>query len=294
MMPMMSREGDENQSLIVQTRSMLRQMGIRGGRRRGQNFLVDRGVLNEIVGAAELKPADSVIEIGPGLGLLTRELIKKAGTVIAIELDERLAGALGQALDNPPNLHIINGDILRVDLKALLESLHVSEYKVVANLPYYITSPTLRYFLEAPLKPDLMVVMVQQEVGETIVAGPGDMSLLSVSVQFYGQPEIIAKVPAEYFHPQPKVDSVVLKIPVYKELKVKVSDPNRFFNLVRAGFSSKRKQLRNSLASGLKITIQEAAALLEQAGIDTRRRAETLNLAEWASLESKVAEDKLC
>lgn len=279
----------EPSPLAAQTRGWLRQLGIRGGRKLGQNFLVNREVLHQIVAAAELEPADTVIEVGPGLGLLTKELVQRAGRVIAIELDERLAGALGQTLHNPPNLNIINADVLRVDPAALIAQSQVSGYKVVANLPYYITSPTLRHFLEARVKPSLLVVMVQQEVGQTIVAKPGEMSLLSVSIQFYGQPRIVSKVPASCFFPRPKVDSVLLRIDVYSQPSVKVSDQSCFFNLVRAGFGSRRKQLRNSLAHGLQIAPQEAASLLEQAGIDPTRRAETLSLEDWANLESRLA-----
>ena len=282
-------EGKGEPSLLAQTRTWLRQLGIRGGRRLGQNFLVNRGVLHNIVAAAELGPADTVIEVGPGLGLLTRDLVQRAGQVIAIELDERLADALGQALHYPPNLNIIKDDVLRVDTAALLAPFQVADYKVVANLPYYITSPTLRHFLEERVKPSLLVVMVQQEVGQTIVAKPGEMSLLSVSIQFYGQPRIICRVPAECFFPQPKVDSVLLRIDVYREPPVKVTDQSRFFDLVRAGFGSRRKQLHNSLAHGLQMETQKVISLLEQAGIDPKRRAETLSLDEWARLESKMA-----
>jgi 16S rRNA (adenine1518-N6/adenine1519-N6)-dimethyltransferase len=283
-----SHADGEDCSLLSLTRRRLQHLGIRGGRRMGQNFLINRDVLQQIVAAAELEPADTVVEIGPGLGLLTSELTSRAGNVIAVELDERLAGALGQTLHNPPNLNIIIDDILQVDPAALIEPYQVSNYKVVANLPYYITSPTLRHFLEARVKPSLLVVMVQQEVGQTIVAKPGDMSLLSVSIQFYGQPRIVCKVPADCFFPQPKVDSVVLRIDVYKEPPVKVNDQSRFFDLVRAGFGNRRKQLHNSLSRGLQIETQKAISMLEQAGIDPKRRAETLSLEEWAELESRM------
>jgi 16S rRNA (adenine1518-N6/adenine1519-N6)-dimethyltransferase len=288
-MQMLSQEEDEGPSLLSQTRGRLRQLGMRGGRRLGQHFLVSRGVLHRIVAAAELGPADTVIEVGPGLGLLTGELIKRAGRVIAIELDERLATVLGQSLQHPSNLMIINADVLQVEPAALMAQSQASGYKLVANLPYYITSPTLRHFLEARVKPSLLVVMVQQEVGQAIVAKPGEMSLLAISIQFYGQPRIISTVPASCFFPRPKVDSVLLRIDVYSHPPVKVSDQNLFFNLVRAGFGSRRKQLRNSLSHGLQITPQEAASLLEQAGIDPTRRAETLSLEDWASLESRLA-----
>ncbi len=277
----------EEASLLAQTKDLLRQLGIRGGRRLGQNFLVDRSVLDKIVDAAELKPDDVVMEVGPGLGLLTRELVSRAGRVISIELDERLASLLGKSLPQT-NLTIINNDILQLDPATLVEPFQTDRYKVVANLPYYITSPTLRHFLEARVRPTLMVLMVQKEVGEAIVAGPGDMSVLAVSVQFYGKPSIVTHVPAGSFYPVPEVDSVVLRVDTYGKPPVKVSDTDRFFKLVRAGFSSRRKQLRNSLANGLRITSQEALEMLERSSIDPTRRAESLSLEEWAKLENKT------
>jgi 16S rRNA (adenine1518-N6/adenine1519-N6)-dimethyltransferase len=188
---------------------------------------------------------------------------------------------------------VINEDILRIDPAALIKKQKLNlpdlidkpdSYKVVANLPYYITSAALRYFLEAPLKPRLMVVMVQKEVAEVIVAEPGKMSLLSVSVQFYGKPQIISYVPAESFHPAPEVDSAILRINVYPRLSVVVDDIDDFFGLVRAGFCAPRKQLVNTLVQGLGLSKPEALSLLDRADIIYKRRAETLSIGEWQRL----------
>lgn len=271
---------------------LLHSLGLRAKKSLGQHFLVDKRVLQRIITAAELSSQDTVIEVGAGLGILTRELGRKAGKVLAVEIDARLASALSHHLSSLPSVRVINADILQTDPATLLAAEDAGakqaegkvRYKVVANLPYYITSPVLRHFLEASLKPRLMVVMVQQEVGEAIVAPPGKLSLLAVSVQFYAQPSIVTRVAAESFYPQPKVDSVVLRLDLRDQPSVKVPDISCFFQLVRAGFTAPRKQLANSLAQGLGFSSREMAALLQQAGIDPRRRAETLSLEEWAAV----------
>jgi 16S rRNA (adenine1518-N6/adenine1519-N6)-dimethyltransferase len=265
-----------------QVKRLLRQSGLRARKSLGQHFLADASVLQTIVKAAELSPADTVIEVGPGLGILTAELVRRAGNVVAVELDTKLASLLKRRLASPANLRVINADILKIELSELLEG--ASHYKVVANLPYYITSPVLRYFVEALPKPSLMVVMVQKEVGEAIVAGPGRMSLLAVGLQIYSKPRIISHVPAQCFYPQPKVDSVIVRFDLLPEPVVKVSDMGAFFDLVRAGFSLPRKQLHNSLAHSLGMKPAEITLLLEGAKIDSKRRAETLILEEWAKL----------
>jgi 16S rRNA (adenine1518-N6/adenine1519-N6)-dimethyltransferase len=264
----------------------------------GQHFLIDGEVLKRITSAAELTPADVVIEVGPGLGVLTRELARQAGWVIAIELDNKLAAALKQTLASFNNITIINDDVLRIEPQALLSELKdrfpqaIYSYKVVANLPYYITSPVLRHFLEASAKPQVMIVMVQKEVAEAIVAKPGEMSLLSVSVQFYGEPRIISYVPAQCFYPAPKVDSAILRIDPYPQPTVAVADEGSFFDLVRAGFTAPRKQIVNSLAQGLGVSKGEVLSLLETASIVPQRRAETLTLEEWARLWQVFKEKK--
>jgi 16S rRNA (adenine1518-N6/adenine1519-N6)-dimethyltransferase len=264
----------------------LRQAGLRARKGLGQHFLVDGGVLKYILSAAELSPTDVVIEVGPGLGVLTRELARQAGRVVAVELDDNLTNLLRETLASFSNVAIVNQDILKVDPQTLLQEhlpTEVLSYKVVANLPYYIASPVLRHFLEASLKPQVMVVMVQKEVAREITAKPGQMSLLSIGVQLYGEPKIIKYVRASSFYPAPEVDSAILKITVHHRPVVEV-DTESFFTLVRAGFSAARKQLVNSLAQGLKVPKADGLSLLDRAGIDSRRRAETLSLEEWAHL----------
>jgi 16S rRNA (adenine1518-N6/adenine1519-N6)-dimethyltransferase len=271
----------------------MREYGLKARKGLGQHFLIDESVLKLIGFTAELTPDDVVMEIGPGLGVLTRELAWQAGRVIAVEIDRKLAAALRRSLGSINNISIVNDDILNLAPATLLQNLAEKsfalndrpfKYKVVANLPYYITSPVLRHFLEATVKPEAMVVMVQKEVAAAIVAQPGQMSVLSVSVQFYGEPVIADLVPARCFYPEPEVDSAILRINVYAHPPVSVDDTRSFFQLVRAGFSANRKQIVNSLALGLSRPKAEVLALLEASGIAPQRRAETLTLDEWARL----------
>ena len=274
--------------LLDQTKKLLRRFGLRARKGLGQHFLIDEEVLGLILATAQLKPDDIAVEVGPGLGVLTREVAKQAGWVVAIELDDRLAGILRQTLSSFKNVTIINEDVLNVEPTALLSEVEFEKasesYKVVANLPYYITSPVLRHFLEAQVKPQLMVVMVQKEVAEEIVAKHGRMSLLSIGVQLYGEPTIAGYVPAQCFYPAPEVDSALLRVTPYPQPAVEITDRENFFSLVRAGFSASRKQLANSLAQGLGISKTEVLSLLEKAEIAQQRRAETLTLEEWAYL----------
>ncbi len=255
-----------------------------------------------ILSAAELGPEDIVVEVGPGLGTLTRNLAEHANKVIAVELDSQLVSILRKRLSSFPNVKITHADILKIAPQQILEdviamsqspersegvakqSQLASSYKGVANIPYYITSPVLRHFLEAQLQPSVMVVMVQKEVGEAIAAKSGKMSLLSVRTQFYSNPSIITYVPAESFYPPPKVDSLVLRLDVYSKPSIEVSDVADFFDIVICGFSSPRKQLRNSLAHSLGMSPSQVVLLLGKAGIEAKRRAETLSLEEWKGL----------
>ena len=276
-------------NLLAQTRKILRHYNIRAKKGLGQNFLIDDSVLEAIISAAALTPRDTVIEVGPGLGLMTGELAKRAGWVIAIELDKQLADILQENL-HYDNIVIINEDVLGTDPATLLLGRApgfppaFNSYKVVANLPYYITQPVIRHFLEAPVKPETMVLMVQKEVAEVIAAEPGQRSMLSIAVQFYGKPSIVAKVPAASFFPAPAVDSAVVKIDVYPEPPVDVDNVDGFFKLVRAGFTAARKQVANSLSQGLGLPKPAVNQLLAKAGIDPQRRAETFTLEEWAEL----------
>ncbi len=278
-------------SLLAQTKRRLRRFDLKARKGLGQHFLVDGEVLEAIIAAAELNPSDIVVEIGPGLGILTGELAQKAGQVIAVELDDKLAALLKQTLASFDNVTIINEDVLKIAPQDLLKKQAKPDYKVVANLPYYITSPVLRHFLEASAKPRAMIVMVQKEVAEAIAARPGDMSLLSVSVQYYAEPRIISLVPAESFYPAPEVSSAIMKIDVYPKPKVDV-DEKGFFAVVRAGFAAPRKQLANSLAQGLGRDKAEVLSLLKEANIAPQRRAETLTIEEWAGLWRSLEENK--
>ncbi len=277
----------------------------------GQNFLVDESHLARIAAAADLSSADTVLEIGPGLGVLTRHLAAQAGRVVAVELDDRLIPVLHELFADQPHVSFIHADILQVDPASLVTDDKMTRwqddkgivgasrqspvanpqsppYKVVANLPYYITSAVLRHLLESPHPPTLAVVMVQREVAQRIVAGPGDMSLLAVGIQFYAQAKIVQKVPAGAFHPRPKVDSAVLRLDVRPQPLVADVDPAWYFEVVRAGFGQKRKQLCNSLTAGLGLSKEMIEASLTAAGIDPTRRAETLSLQEWGALAKRL------
>ncbi len=283
--------------VLCQVKALLHQFNLKAEKRLGQHFLVDEDMLQCILSAAELNHEDIVVEVGPGLGVLTKRLAEQVATVIAVEIDSRLVSVLRRILSPFPNVKIIHADILKVAPQQLLEnysafSEHAQSYKVVANLPYYITSPVLRHFLQADAKPSLMVVMVQKEVGEAIAAIPGKMSLLSVSTQFYSKPTITGYVPAKSFYPSPKVDSLILRLDVYPEAPIEVSDLNGFFDMINCGFSSPRKQLRNSLSQSLGIAPSQIALSLETAGIEAKRRAETLSLEEWKGVWEVLASPK--
>ena len=287
------RRNLKKEPLLVQTRGLLRRFDLQVRKSLGQHFLIDGEVLKLITSAAELATTDVIMEIGSGLGVLTKELARQVGWVIAVELDSKLAALLKQTLASFKNITIINEDVLEIEPAALLREQAAGfppaisnpfDYKVVANLPYYITSHVLRHFLETSVKPRIMVVMVQKEVAEVIVAKPGDMSLLSISVQFYGRPRIISYVSSRCFYPAPEVDSAILRVDLYPKPAVAVTDAKSFFDLVRAGFSASRKQIVNSLAHGLELSKAEVLSLLEKAHIVPQRRAETLSLDEWAQL----------
>jgi 16S rRNA (adenine1518-N6/adenine1519-N6)-dimethyltransferase len=270
---------------LADPREILRRHRLQPSKALGQIFLIDRRALERIVEAAELTPADTVLEVGPGVGQLTRLLSESAGRVVAVELDPRLIDVLRQELADRPNIELVQGDILALDPGALAGG---RPYKVVANLPYYITSAAVRHLLEAQPSPQLLVLTVQREVAARMTAAPGDMSLLAVSVQFYGRPRRVARIPAGAFHPAPKVDSAVVRIDVYPEPAVQPADRQRFFQVVRAGFGQRRKQLRNALAAGLHLPAEEVEAALRRAGIQPQRRAETLSLEEWGRLSDQI------
>jgi len=266
-------------------RQLLHRFGLRPNKRLGQNFMVDRRAVERIAAAAELQPDDHVLEIGPGVGTLTGRLLELAGDVVAVELDSRMVAALRELYGARPNLRLIAGDILKVDPATLF----AGPYKVVANVPYYITSAILRHLLEAAIRPTLIVLTVQKEVAQRIVS-TDRLSLLAISIQFYGRPTIAGYLPAGAFYPPPKVESAIIRIEVYPRPAVAVEDAEEFFRVVKAGFSAPRKQLRNALANGLHLAPAQIEAALRRAEIAPTRRAETLALAEWAALHKALRE----
>ena len=266
---------------IRELRSLLYAHQMRPNKAFGQNFLVDRSVLQRIIGAAEINADDQVLELGAGTGVLTRELAKHARRVVAVELERDMLSLLAETTRHFANVELVERNMLYVDPTEVFGS---EAYKLVANLPYYITAPTFRHFLESTNPPHLLVVMVQYEVAQRIVAEPGDLSLLGVSVQFYGTPRIIAHVPARAFYPAPKVDSAILRIDLKDEVPLTSNQRDSFFRLVQAGFSERRKQLHNSLAHGLHRKDAVVQAWLSAASIDPARRAETLSIEEWLQL----------
>jgi 16S rRNA (adenine1518-N6/adenine1519-N6)-dimethyltransferase len=261
--------------------ALLKRFGLRADKRLGQNFLQDETALQKIAATAEITEEDSVLEIGPGVGSLTRYLAASAHTVTAVELDPDLLPPLQAVLAPFNNVRVIHGDILKLAISDLIEQ---KDYLVAANIPYNITSAIIRHLLESEPKPRRIVLTIQKEVAERICAQPGDLSLLALSVQVYGLPGIAAKIPAGAFHPAPKVDSAILRVDVYDEPLIPRPLLAIFFKLTKAGFSQKRKMLRNSLSSGLHISAAESESRLKEAGIDPMRRAETLSIDEWHSL----------
>ena len=265
--------------------AILKAHGLFADKSLGQNFLQDPIALQRIVDSAEVLPTDTVLEIGPGLGALTRHLAAAAGEVVAVELDGRLIPALEKTIAGFTNIRIVQGDILDF---VPADIIPIEDYLVVANIPYYITSALLRHLLESNPRPRRVVLTVQKEVADRICAKPGDMSILALSVQVYGEPRVVAKIPAGAFHPAPKVDSSVVRIDMFPEPFIPFALLDTFFWLVKAGFSQKRKKLRNSLSAGIRKSPAEIEEILRAAGIDPQRRAETLSLEEWRALTAQV------
>lgn len=258
---------------------ILGSLGIRPSKALGQNFLHDIAIVRRIADVAELCVDELVVEVGPGLGVLTRELAARAGGVIAIEIDQRLAEYV-RRLDLA-HTTVVDTDILEVDLARLTGG---RRYAVVANLPYSVASAAIAHILEGEARPERMVVMMQREVAERIVARPPHMSVLSVAVQFFGTPRVMFRIGPGAFVPPPKVDSAVLRIDLSDGPPLSREDRPFFFRLVRAGFGQRRKQLVNSISSALEIQKPVVAGALAAASIDPRRRAETLDVPDWLRL----------
>ncbi len=256
----------------------------------GQNFLRDNKIIGKIIQAANLQPDDFVIEIGPGEGVLTEALSKKAGRILAIEIDKNLIPVLRKKFAFNKKVQVIHDDILKINLIKFAKSynLKTRSYKIVANIPYYITSPIIRMFLEFAIPPQEMILMVQKEVAERIVEKPGKMSLLALSVQYYAQPEILFSVPAAAFFPVPKVDSAVIKITP----GLNRNDPwetKKFFRLVRAGFAAKRKTLANNLANSFHLDKKRIENKLSSIGLTPLTRAQELSVEDWKKLAKSLA-----
>lgn len=260
---------------------LLKKYGIKPKKSLGQNFLIEPAGLNKVIEAADLTSTDEVLEIGAGLGSLTYLLAQSAKQVTAVEIDRAMLAPLREALAEFTNISIIEGDILELKPDELMQT---QDYVVVANIPYYISSAIIRHLMEAQHRPKRVVLTVQKEVAERVLAKDGKMSLLSLSVQVFGQVSMAGVIPAGSFLPAPEVDSAVLKVELYPEPLIPFEQQQAFFRLAHAGFGQKRKTLRNSLSAGLALSGSEVETILTNTGIDPQRRAETLTIVEWKRL----------
>jgi len=273
-----------------QIKDLLKEYRTYASKRLGQNFLIDKTVLRKIIEAADLKPNDMVLEIGPGIGTLTRELAKTARKVIAIEKDPKMIDILKDTTKDFQNVEIIKEDILKMSPESY--KLKAKSYKVVANLPFYLTAPVIRQFLETKNPPQEMNLVVQKEVAQRICAKPPDMSILAVSVQFYAKPEIISYISKKSFWPSPKVDSAIIKIIPYSHGRIRIPRAEGegcafrmlFFRIVKAGFAHPRKQILNNLSNELKYNKGVVKSWLLKNNIQPTQRAETLTLEDWIKL----------
>lgn len=267
--------------IVRQTRDILRHFNLRASHRLGQNFLIDESVINDIVAAADITEDESVLEIGPGIGTLTQALLEAGAKVTAVELDKKLPAVLSETLKNYDNFTLVSGDILKVDLTEIMGS---EPYKVVANLPYYITTPILLTLLEKKLPITKIVTMIQKEVALRLTATPGgkDYGAVTVAFKYYTDTKIIREVSPKCFYPAPEVTSAVIASDVLSEPFVKVKNEELFFKIVRAAFGKRRKTLSNALKSVFDKDIVSSA--IENAKIDGNRRGETLSIEEFAAL----------
>ena len=261
--------------------------GFRNSKSLGQNFLTDKNIIDRIIEGSEIGPEDLVIEIGPGIGVITREAAATAKKVVAVEIDEDLLPVLQYTLGDLNNVEVVNQDILKTDLKALIKAQDFAgKVRVIGNLPYYITTPIIMKLLEEDIDCETITVMMQKEVADRLKAAPGkkECGAISLMVQYFADVKEIAKVPRTVFIPQPKVDSTVLRLDVRKEKPVAVEDEEYFFKVIKAGFAQRRKTVANSLSVLGDVTRAEILEALEKAGIEPVRRGETLSLEEYAKL----------
>ena len=259
-------------------KNLLKKYNLRPSKGLGQNFLVDKTALKRVIASADLSPEDIVVEIGPGLGVLTLELAKKAGKVIAIEKDSKMIEALKETLTSFKNIEIIQEDVRKITNNQL----PATNYKIVANLPFYLTAPVIRKFLEFGNPPELMTLIIQKEVAQRITAQPPKMNLLAVSVQLYAEPKIISYVSKKSFWPQPEVDAAIIKLKI-RNLKSE-TNTKEFFRVVRAGFSQPRKMLINNLSKCLGVSKSRTEFWLNRNNIRLNQRAENLNITDWINL----------
>ncbi len=271
-------------NLLEKTKEICRQNNIKPTRSKGQNFLINENVYLDIIKASKLQKEDVILEVGPGLGFLTRKLAQRVNKVIAVELDDKIAGILKKNLkkEGIKNVNVVNQDILNFNVKEEIKE----PYRIIANLPYNISSIFLRKFLTLDKKPKDMILMLQKEVAQRIVAKPSKMSLLAVSVQFYAKAKIVRFVPSNAFWPQPKVDSAVIKIKLENGFqdKIKKESERDFFRLVKFGFSAKRKMLKNNLSGCYQIPQEKVIKIIKKAGLDTKVRAQELSIYDWNKL----------
>ncbi len=269
----------------LNAQALLRKYGLRPVKGLGQNFLIDPDALEKVAAAAEIQEGDTILEVGPGLGSLTRYLAEAAQRVVAVELDKKLITPLNEELASYPNVEIVQGDILEVEVGELMGA---PGYLVVANIPYYITSALVRHLLEAAHKPERLTLTMQREVASRICEKPGKMSLLALGVQVYGEPKVAAQIPAEAFYPAPTVDSAVVRVDLYAQPRIPIDSLDTFFRLAKAGFGQRRKTLRNALTAGMSWPKDKTETILNDADIDPQRRAQTLTLEEWGNLTKTV------
>ena len=274
-------------NLREETEFILKKYGLRANKKLGQNFLINEEIINQIIEKADVNKNDTIIEIGPGLGSLTAKLLENANKVIAIELDSNMSNILKERFCLYDNFELIEKDVLKVDLNEIVEK--YDSVKVVANLPYYITTPIIMKLVEERLKWKRITVMVQKEVGERFCAVPNsnEYGAITISINYYTKPEIIIDVPKENFEPMPEVDSCVIKLDVRNVPPVELKNEKDFFNLIKAGFSQRRKTINNSLAS-MGISKEKIKNVLEKLGIDSKLRAENLTMEQFADISNNM------
>lgn len=272
-------------------KDVIKRHGFHFSKSLGQNFLIDQNIVQNIIKGAEVTGDDYVLEIGPGIGTLTESLAEVAKKVIAVEIDRALIPVLAETLGGFENVEVVHGDVLKTDVRGLIaDRFEGKAPKLIANLPYYITTPIIMMFLEEHIPVTDLVVMIQKEVADRIYASPGtkDYGALSIAVQYYAEPKILMTVPKTVFHPAPNVDSSVLRLKVLDKPKFPVQDEKLFFRVVRAAFAQRRKTLLNTLASGLSMDKATVNQVLAAAGIDPVRRGETLSIEEFANLADEM------